>query len=86
MAIKFKIKDSGPVKFHINSGATIFRTNMAIVAKPMDVYEESYEFTPSASTQIIPVKDKTPYADITINPIPNNYGLITWNGATLTVS
>lgn len=25
-------------------------------------------------------------SSVTISPIPNNYGLITWNGSTLTVS
>ena len=43
-------------------------------------------FTPSDQTQTIQVAGKTPATDITINPIPSNYGLITWNGAVLTVS
>lgn len=86
MAIKFRIPDSGPVKFHIVSSSVNLKTDVVIIEKPTDVYEGSYEFTPTASTQTIFVKDKTPYKDITINPIPNNYGLITWNGATLTVS
>ena len=43
-------------------------------------------FTPSRETQIIGVSHMTVMEDITINPIPSNYGLITWNGSTLTVS
>ena len=49
-------------------------------------YEGSYVFTPTQSTQTIPIADKKATQDIIINPIPSNYGLITWNGAILTVS
>lgn len=49
-------------------------------------YTGSYVFTPTQSTQIIEIENKRATADITINPIPSNYGLITWDGATLTVS
>lgn len=49
-------------------------------------YEGEYIFTPSDQTIVIPTDGKTLYDDITINPIPSNYGLITWNGAALTVS
>lgn len=51
-----------------------------------DNYEGSYEYTPTQETQIIPIEGLRAVQDITINPIPSNYGLITWNGATLTVS
>ena len=51
-----------------------------------DPYEGEYEFTPSAETQTIPIAGMTARGDITINPIPSNYGLITWNGEYLTVS
>ena len=49
-------------------------------------YEGETTFTPSSETQIIPTGHTVLLSDITINPIPSNYGLITWNGATLTVS
>ena len=49
-------------------------------------YDGSYEWTPTDETQVIPIEYKTANRNITINPIPSNYGLITWNGATLTVS
>ena len=43
--------------------------------------------TPSASEQTItPDVGFGGLASVTISPIPNNYGLITWNGSTLTVS
>jgi len=49
-------------------------------------YEGEYEFTPSQETQTIDIGNKMAMADITINPIPNNYGLITYNGSIITVS
>lgn len=51
-----------------------------------DPYTGDYTFTPSDATQTIPTNGLRMTDNITINPIPNNYGLITWNGATLTVS
>ena len=51
-----------------------------------DPYEGSYNITPSADTQIIPTDGLRMTADLVVNPIPSNYGLITWNGSTLTVS
>lgn len=49
-------------------------------------YQGSMEITPSAQTQTIETAGYMMPGDITVNPIPNNYGLITWDGATLTVS
>lgn len=51
-----------------------------------DWYEGEYEITPSPEAQTLPISGKTATQDITIGAIPNNYGLITWNGSTLTVS
>lgn len=49
-------------------------------------YSGAYEFTPSAETQTLPTAMRELTQDIVINPIPSNYGLITWNGEFLTVS
>lgn len=49
-------------------------------------YSGSYEITPTQQTQTIPINGLLAADDITVNPIPSNYGLITWDGSTLTVS
>lgn len=49
-------------------------------------YQGVYEFTPSDETQIIPTSGLKLTQDIVINPIPSNYGLVTWNGSQLTIS
>ena len=52
----------------------------------VETYTGSYEVTPSAETQTLDVEGKRMSRPLTVNPIPSNYGLITWNGSTLTVS
>jgi len=51
-----------------------------------DVYDGEYALTPSQQAQQLQTSGKLLTANITVNPIPQNYGLITWNGAFLTVS
>ena len=51
-----------------------------------EVYDGPYEVTPSQQTQRLETRYKTATQDIVINPIPSNYGLITWNGFEMTVS
>jgi len=59
------------------------QTLTKIVGEP---YEGEYEVTPNNNTQVLLTNEKTMLNNVTINPIPQNYGLITWNGSTLTVS
>ena len=49
-------------------------------------YEGDYEVTPSAEEQVLLTKHLRMTDNVTIKPIPSNYGLITWNGSTITVS
>lgn len=49
-------------------------------------YEGSYVATPGAERQTLPTSGKLLTMDIVVEPIPSNYGLITWNGSNLTVS
>lgn len=49
-------------------------------------YEGSYEVTPSTSAQTIDTASKVMARNLVVNPIPSNYGLITWDGTKLTVS
>lgn len=59
------------------------QTLTKIIGEP---YEGEYEVTPSNTTQMLFTADKTLLNNVIVNPIPQNYGLITWNGSTLTVS
>lgn len=49
-------------------------------------YTGPTEITPNERTQYLETESKSVLSRVKINPIPSNYGLITWNGTTLTVS
>ena len=49
-------------------------------------YQGIVHVTPSDSEQILATANRVLSQNITIDPIPNNYGLIGWNGSVLTVS
>lgn len=69
-----------PTRHHMEVGTAV------IVRGSVPHYEGEYQFTPTEYEQVIPVYDLVCDHDIIINPIPSNYGLITWDGQTLTVS
>ena len=49
-------------------------------------YEGEYSATPSETAQRFATRNRRMTADFIVNPIPSNYGRITWNGSVLTVS
>lgn len=51
-----------------------------------DVYEGETNVMPSDEQQVLLTKGKMVPDNIVVQAIPSNYGLITWNGSTLTVS
>lgn len=51
-----------------------------------DPYTGPYVFTPDDTSQIISIADLKAIEDIIINPIPQNYGLITYDGSGIRVS
>ena len=53
---------------------------------PWGEYSGATEVTPSAEEQTLHTAGQHMPSDIVIHPIPQNYGLITWNGSTITVS
>lgn len=52
----------------------------------LPVYTGEITVTPTQETQVLETADHSVLDNITINPIPHNYGLITWDGSALTVS
>ena len=50
------------------------------------VYDGSYEATPSSAEQVFSTGGKLMTGNFVVNPIPQNYGLITYNGSKLRVS
>ncbi len=73
---------SGSLSGAATLGGTI--TVPEVVSPP--AYQGSYTVTPSAQAQVINTDGLVMADDFTVEPIPSNYGLITWNGSYLTVS
>lgn len=44
-------------------------------------YTGATEITPTEEVQVLSTREKSVLSDITINPIPSNYGLVTWSGS-----
>lgn len=75
-SLSFALVEDGTLTFGVSTPHSV----------AVDVYEGSYEVTPNAETQTLNTSGLMMSQGVTINPIPSNYGLITWNGSTLTVS
>lgn len=76
MAIKLKVLEEPIYRFKTEQGIPLY---------PED-YTGAYEVTPTEETQTLPTEGLMMNRDVTVKPIPNNYGRISWNGSVLTVS
>lgn len=54
------------------------------VAAPL--YEGGYEVTPTREGFVLSTSGLRMAEDLRVNPIPSNWGLISWDGSALTVS
>lgn len=61
------------------------RINIPEIVRPA-AYDGSYHIIPGQEAQMLDTRGYMMDDDMVIEPIPQNYGLITWNGTTLTVS
>lgn len=57
-----------------------------IVVPVAEWFDGDYSITPTTQEQTIPISGKTGRRDIVVGAIPQNYGLVTWDGSVLTVS
>lgn len=73
--------ESNPSTMGISLGSPVARE---LVER--DPYTGEYAVTPSSETQVLNTNGLRMTDNITVNPIPQNYGLITWNGSVITVS
>lgn len=56
-----------------------------VIIRPINLQEKTV--TPTQNTQEVTfdVGEYQGLSKVTVNPIPSNYGLVTWNGSVLTV-
>lgn len=76
------------VNMHVNVPAPVQMgfERVRVIYEERPAYEGDYAVTPSGSEQILRTNGLRMTGDITVAPIPQNYGLVTWNGAFLTIS
>lgn len=87
-----EVKLSGTISLRESLSANL-SVNESLVAEigiPESVggipYEGDYAITPTDEEITLQTSGYMMIDNLTINPIPSNYGLITWDGSTLTVS
>lgn len=51
----------------------------------VEPYMGNYTVTPTEETQVLPTCTKQMIKDLIVEPIPLNYGKITWNGRIITI-
>lgn len=64
---------------------TAFSVSMGEAYMP-ESYTGSVDITPTNTVQVLATQGKVLDTNLIIEPIPNNYGLITYNGSYITVS
>ena len=85
--VKVKIQvPARAIGVKVNGSSKNMTTDIQMGKLPFPRYDGEVEFTPSDTVQVIPTLNRVVLSDIRINPIPSNYGLITYNGSSITVS
>lgn len=75
-----------PMSVAVNTATFELSSAVKVVISDAPEYHGATEVTPTQSTQVLNTNGYVLRDNITVNPIPSNYGLITWNGSILTVS
>ncbi len=83
--IRAALASGGTVTGRISPGATLTAT-LSSALPVSGVYEGPYTVVPARTAQTLHTAGTIAARDIIVEAIPQNYGLITWNGAVLTVS
>ena len=83
--LQFEVKDNSAISFDLKRTNLDMSVEKAVLVQGIK-YQGAYVVTPSQERQVLPTALKTLQEDVIINPIPKNYGLITYNGVSLTVS
>lgn len=86
--VRLRVDDAASATIRVNDPpAVTFGADEYTPYVPQVVeYQGPYEVTPTTTAQTLATMGLLSTADIVIDPIPSNYGLVTWDGAVLTVS
>ncbi len=85
--VSLDVKTGDRIPLTVSGGTEVgLGMDTAVRASIVPRYDGPYTVTPAGEAQVLETAGKMMTEDITIGGIPNNYGLITWDGSTLTVS
>ena len=88
MKLSVIFKPQKPLTVKIDAARVGVSLGNSIVKEYVDTesYTGEYDVTPSSETQTLDTTGKRMTRPVTVNPIPSDWGHITWNGSYLTVS
>lgn len=87
--MKIDVDISPPVvEINVNPKTAVIEIGNPVLREHVDTdpYTGPYIVTPTQSAQVLATEDLRMTQDLTINPIPSDWGHITWDGSVLTVS
>ena len=85
--VQVTIPQFTPISAEVESPASAIVEVLSVgIMDTTTPYEGAYEVVPTGDYQTIHIDGMKAMHDIVIDPIPSNYGLITWSGNVLTVS
>lgn len=84
MAIRLRVKEQ-TVRFRVSSDKFRLTATEGIPIYP-ETYTGETSVTPSEEEQVLQTNGLYVPSNITVAPIPSNYGKITYNGSVITVS
>ena len=76
------------VKLNVSTTKEVYTLGVATKINVIsgDPYQGEYVVTPTRETQVLNTQGYYMEGDVTVNPIPPEYGLVTWNGSYLMIS
>lgn len=88
MKLKGKLTAIGTLKGSLTATGGLKGTLTGGISRfePLPYYDGEYEITPTTEAQTLNTANLSMAENVVINPIPQNYGLITYNGGYITVS
>lgn len=82
--ITVETRNDAEIELRSGKGGNV-ELEISVASASGGIYDGEYTITPSDEVQILPTNSRLLKKNIVIEPIPSNYGHISWNGSVLTV-
>ena len=82
MKLKVEFKEENAIDVEFTESGNAFEVEfkgIQQVSVMKELYEGSYEVTPTSEQQVLHTADKVMTEDVVVHAIPKEYGLITYN-------